>query len=66
MRRLVARWGAVPLREMTKHGATLAAVPDPHGQFPGVPISWYVNDTVPDVTIPEQPAGVPPWHPEGR
>ncbi|GAB3447249.1 hypothetical protein [Actinophytocola sediminis] len=66
MRRLMARCGTVLLHAITRYGATLATVPDPHGQFPGLPVSWYIKENVPDVGIPEQPAGVPPWHPERR
>lgn len=59
--RLIARF----LRAVSEHSATLVAVPDPHGQFPGLPISWYVRPTIdPEITIPEQPAGPPPGHPD--
>lgn len=61
---VVRRSAATLLRGLSTCGSALDAVPDPHGQFPGTPISWYVNENVPDPTVAEQPV-VPPWHPEG-
>jgi hypothetical protein len=63
MRRLLSRLGNAFLRLMSDYGAMLAAVPDPHGQFPGTPIPWHVPD-VAQVVIPEQPNGPPPGHPD--
>lgn len=65
MLRLLSRWGAAFLRAMSTHGMTLAAVPDPHGQFPAVPIPWCVAENGPeDVVVPEQSKGPPSWHPD--
>lgn len=52
MRRHVLRWAAVLRRAWHRHCRALAFVPDPHGQFPSVPLDWYLHDT--DVQIPIQ------------
>lgn len=59
MRRLLSRLGTAFLRAVSAHGRTLAAVPDPHGQFNAVPIPWQIpgND-------PADMAGPPSWHPD--
>jgi hypothetical protein len=67
MRGHVLRWTGALRRAFRRHCETLASVPDPHGQFPALPIEWYRNDDVlSGVVIPEQPSGAPAWHPDRR
>jgi hypothetical protein len=54
---MARRLGDAFLRLLSGFGATLGAVPDPHGQFPGTPMLWHVQH------IQEQPDGPPPGHP---
>jgi hypothetical protein len=46
---------ATIMRWLSCLGASLAVVPDPHGQFHAVPAAWI---------IPKQLDGPPPGHPE--
>ena len=50
MRRHLFRWARYAWR---RHCTTLAAAPDPHGQFPAVPLDWYLREQ-PEPVIPEQ------------
>ncbi|OLF14394.1 hypothetical protein BLA60_04530 [Actinophytocola xinjiangensis] len=54
MRRHVLRWAGVLRRVWQRHASTLACVPDPHGQFPALPLDWYLPDPGAHVHIPEQ------------
>jgi hypothetical protein len=49
-------------RKVAGFGAALAAVPDPQGQFPAVPLLWHQ----PQPQVPDQADGPPPGHPEKR
>jgi hypothetical protein len=51
-------------RRLAGFGATLAAVPDPQGQFPATPLLWHLPERQP--RVPEQADGPPLGHPEKR
>jgi hypothetical protein len=53
MRRHVLRWADAFRCAWDRHCAALAAIPDPHGQFPALPLDWYRRDE------PPAPAHVP-------
>ena len=50
-------------RKLAGFGAALAAVPDPQGQFPAVPLLWHLPE---QPQVPAQADGPPPGHPEQR
>ena len=55
MRRHVLRWAGALRRAWVRHCLALATAPDPHGQFPALPLDWYVRADEPqDVHIPRQ------------
>ncbi|GAB1511057.1 hypothetical protein [Actinophytocola sp. KF-1] len=51
-------WAHILRRAWQRHCAALAAVPDPHGQFPALPLDWYLSD-LDDVHIPRQRTNSP-------
>lgn len=54
MRRRVLRWTGALRQAWWRHCETLACVPDPHGQFPALPLDWYRRDDDVPVHIPAQ------------
>jgi hypothetical protein len=54
MRRHVLRWVRLARCSWHRHCTTLTAVPDPHGQFPALPLDWYLRDSdQPDSNLPD-------------